>query len=167
MVVLSLPMSVQVGAGVGGAYPAALRRYFAVLPESLFSPRHMPYACVHSGPLLFMPIPEQDDAIPGPSTSTPWTCTRPRPPRSKWLAARCPRTGIGRTTRRFPWKCLPGPLTGGRPSRRPPAPSARGWRRTGSWSSSFPTAARSSTSRCSRSRPTPGKASRQGDREAA
>jgi DUF1680 family protein len=64
-VTLTLPMSVNVVRSWEGPYPKALRGYFSKIPDTMFTPRALPYACVDYGPLLFcLPIPEIDDNTP-------------------------------------------------------------------------------------------------------
>ena len=59
-------MHVNVVRGFEGAYPLSQRRYFAQIPNEMFSSRRaLPYACVNYGPLLFaLPIPEKDANTP-------------------------------------------------------------------------------------------------------
>jgi hypothetical protein len=64
-VTLTLPMSARIELGQETEYPAALRRYFRIEPDSIFQPRRLPYASVIRGPLLFaLPIADVDPNTP-------------------------------------------------------------------------------------------------------
>jgi len=65
VVELRFPMAPRVIRGYETEFPSANCDYFKFEPEALFSPRHLPYASVLYGPLLFaLPIPDLDPNTP-------------------------------------------------------------------------------------------------------
>jgi hypothetical protein len=66
-VTLRLPMAVRIACGHENEYPASLRSYFRIEPDSMFQKRRLPYASVSLGPLLFaLPIADKDANTPMP-----------------------------------------------------------------------------------------------------
>ena len=103
-VALTLPMTPRVARGWETEVPSANRDYFRYRSDDYFKPRHLPYASVYLGPLLFaLPIAEVDADTPVPDAtwqfrSTPTLFTQM--PASRSNASRCPPIGTGRWPRR-------------------------------------------------------------------
>jgi hypothetical protein len=69
-VALTLPMTPRVARGWETEVPSANRDYFRYRSDDYFKPRHLPYASVYLGPLLFaLPIAEVDADTPVPDAT--------------------------------------------------------------------------------------------------
>ena len=105
IVELRLPMEPRLLQGFETPFPSDNRAYFAFEPAAVFQPRHLPYASVLYGPLLFaLPIPDVDPNTPAKDAKWQYALDTEASHRVGGIqvrAGRCPRTGTGRWTP--PW----------------------------------------------------------------